>query len=91
MKFFDASAHALDTGQYFGAILLDYSKAYDRVNRSLLLIKLVDAGISPELIKAVYSWLNGREYRVTRKGDISDPRGATNGCPKAPRSQSFSG
>ena len=43
-------------GEFFGAIFLDFSKAYDRVNKSILCLKMHRLGVHPCLILSVDSW-----------------------------------
>jgi len=47
-----------------GAVLLDVSKAFDRVWRRRLLIKMLDAGFSVGLVKLIISILPARRFLV---------------------------
>ena len=54
--------------QQFAVMLLDFSKAYDRVSIPGLIIKLHEAGISPAIVLLINDWLTGRSNRVMHNG-----------------------
>jgi len=55
---------ALDAGESVRALFVDFSKAFDRVDHTLLLNKLVAYGVPCTLIKWLFSFLKDREQRV---------------------------
>ena len=58
-------------GQRFGAVFLDFSKAYDRVSVPKLIIKLRRSGLNPALIASINNWLTKQKNRVLRNGCFS--------------------
>jgi hypothetical protein len=57
---------------YTAAILLDVSKAYDRVWKIGLIYKLHTAEISDSRLLLVASYLTVRKFRVKMEGTISE-------------------
>jgi len=64
-----------------GAVLLDVSKAFDRVWHKGLLIKMVDAGFPISQVKIVRSVLTARKFRVKTEGVCSTYREMKAGVP----------
>ena len=64
------------------AILLDFSKAFDKVDHEGLLLKLEHLGISGPLLKWIRSFLVGREQRVVVDGMESVPSKVLSGVPQ---------
>ena len=64
------------------AILLDFSKAFDKVDHLGLLIKLENYGISDSLLEWTKSFLIGRTQRVIVEGIESDPKPVLSGVPQ---------
>ena len=73
---------SLDQGDYAVSIFLDLSKAFDTVNHSILLSKLLSYGIRKPHIHWFKSYLNKRKQRVFVNGNISDTMPITSGVPK---------
>jgi len=65
-----------------GAVLLDVSKAFDRVWHKGLLIKMLDAGFPTSQVKLVKSFLNARRFRVKTEGVFSTYREMAAGVPQ---------
>ncbi|HEY5140436.1 MAG TPA: reverse transcriptase domain-containing protein, partial [Methylococcales bacterium] len=57
-------ACALDSGNSVRTLFVDYSKAFDRVDHTLLLRKMKDLGIPHCLLRWVFSFLQDRFQRV---------------------------
>ena len=55
---------ALDSGQMFGALLTDLSKAFDCLNHELLITKLNAYGFSLPALKLVHDYLANRKQRT---------------------------
>lgn len=51
--------------------LIDYSKAYDRVWRDALLLKMHQKGVPAHLVKWIQAWLANRVNWVTFEGEKS--------------------
>ena len=64
------------------AILLDFSKAFDKVDHEGLLLKLEHLGISGPLLMWIRSFLVGREQRVVVDGMESVPSKVLFGVPQ---------
>ena len=54
---------SVDKGKYFGARLMDLSKAFDCLSRELLLLKLHAYGFSLAALRLVNSYLTNRKQR----------------------------
>ena len=72
----------LDQGDYAVSIFLDLSKAFDTVNHSIVLSKLLSYGIQKPHIDWFKSYLNKRKQRVFVNGNISDIMSITSGVPQ---------
>lgn len=64
------------------AVYLDMSKAFDRVNHELLLLKLNNYGLGPEYISWFRSYLHERQNRVRVSGYLSRPFISISGVPQ---------
>ena len=64
--------HSLAKGKEVDVLYLDLSKAFDKVDHSLLLAKLKGYGISAPLLKRFRSYLADRSQRVVLEGVYSD-------------------
>ena len=53
---------AIDTGNKFGALLTDLSKAFGCLDHSLLVAKLDWYGLSPLFLKLVFSYFSNRTH-----------------------------
>jgi ribonuclease HI len=67
---------------HFGAIAFDFSKAYDRVPRYRLVMKLVDLGVPDPLILIIDNWLTNRQLSVYNRGVQSAPLLISHGIPQ---------
>ena len=82
VRFLHQSSVAAEQGKYFGAISVDFSKAYDRVNRIKLIHKLIDQRASPYLVRFVHNWLKDRQNFVEFEGVRSESYTTTLGVPQ---------
>ena len=83
LRLLHASAKAYERGRQFVAVFLDFSKAYDRVNHSILLEKLKHKCQVPDgLVRAVGLWLSRRTFYVEMSDCRSSRRPMTNGLPQ---------
>ena len=55
---------AVDSGQMFGALLTDLSKAFDCLDHELLIAKLNAYGFSLPALKLVHDYLSNRKQRT---------------------------
>lgn len=63
-------------------IYLDFSKAFDRVNHSILLSKLAGYGIHGSLLKWIESYLQGRGLLVKYRNSVSRAINMSSGVPQ---------
>ena len=70
------------TNRQFGAILYDFTKAYDRVPKHILIDKMLDLDIPAYLVRIVHQWLTDRTFTVTYRNTESTIRPQANGIPQ---------
>ena len=75
-------ARNLITGTQTDLILLDFSKAFDKVSHLKLLFKLKMHGIDGNALKWIQSFLIGRTQTVILEGQISEELTVTSGVPQ---------
>ena len=75
-------AKGLDKGEQIDAILLDFSKAFDKVTHSRFLLKLEKYGVRGNLLKWVQDFLSGRTQQVVLESSCSDTSPVTSGVPQ---------
>ena len=63
---------AIDTGNKFGTLLNDLSKAFDSLDQSLLVAKLNWYGLSPLSLKLIFSYCSNRTHRTKIKECFSN-------------------
>ena len=64
-------ASSLDDGEQIDAVLLDFSKAFDKVPHQCLLLKLQHYGLRGQLLSWIESFLTGRSQKVLVEGKSS--------------------
>ena len=75
-------AAALEENEQMDAILLDFSKAFDKVSYQRLAIKLDHYGIRGNLLQWIKSFHANRTQQVLVEGHTSSPAPVTSGVPK---------
>ena len=78
----DDFANCLKKQQQIDAILLDFSKAFDKVDHEGLILKLEHLGIRNSLLNWIRSFLIGRNQRVVIEGKESSPTKVLSGVPQ---------
>ena len=73
---------ALDEVTRLDAIIIDFSKAFDRVPHDRLLKKISHSGVDPRVIVWIREFLIGRSQRVRVGGKLSDEVRVTSGVPQ---------
>ncbi|XP_035664579.1 uncharacterized protein LOC118408068 [Branchiostoma floridae] len=64
------------------ALFADMSKAFDRVNHSILLQRVNDVVTNPRMVAWIQNYLQGRTQRVVANGKVSEWRVLTSGVPQ---------
>lgn len=72
----------LEKGLQCDVVYTDFSKAFDKVNHSLLVSKLKNLGFHSNLLRWFESYLVGRVQYVRINNILSDPVEATSGVPQ---------
>ncbi|MCG7874753.1 MAG: hypothetical protein JAY78_00305 [Candidatus Thiodiazotropha taylori] len=75
-------ASALEENEQVDAVLLDFSKAFDKVSHQRLGIKLDHYGIRGKLLQWIKSFLANRMQQVLVEGHTSTPAPVTSGVPQ---------
>ena len=75
-------AKNLNYSQQLDTILLDFSKAFDKVNHHKLLIKMDHYGIRGKLLDWMKDFLSGRKQQVVVNGESSTKEKVTSGVPQ---------
>jgi hypothetical protein len=71
LEFLEVATTAVDRGEAFDIIYLDFAKAFDKVPHQRLLKKLEANGVTGQLRKWVASWLTNRRQREVLNGKFS--------------------
>ena len=82
IKLTDQAQKSTDKGNATTAITIDYSKAFDYVDHSVLIEKLVLLGVRAKLINLIISFLSDRSHNTKLKGKASDFLDITCGVPQ---------
>ena len=78
----DNLAKNLDNGFQTDVILLDFSKAFDKVNHSSLIKKMEHYGVKGNILKWTNDFLSNRTQRVALDGHLSNPSCVQSGVPQ---------
>ena len=84
VKFTTDIIDSLDSKECLGvrALMLDFSKAFDRMKPDIAIDKLVKLGINPTVIHLIRSFLSGRAQCVRYRGYMSPHRQCHIGVPQ---------
>ena len=66
------------------AVMVNFSKAFNRQNHNLLITKLSDMGVPARLLRIVIAFLTDRKMLVRYKGKLSGIKSLPGGGPKGP-------
>ena len=78
----DDIVRGIDNGKLTLLCLLDYSKAFDRMNHRILAAVLHYIGVQPSAVDLITSYLSDREQFVSVNGQISETTKIGMGCPQ---------
>ena len=73
---------AIDTGNKFGALLTDFSKAFESLDHSVLVAKLHWYGLSPLSLNLIFSYFSNRIHGTKIKECFSNRLKIKYGVPK---------
>ena len=82
MRFYDSILSLLEKGQAVDAIYLDFSKAFDKVDHTILLKKLNSVNIKGRIRDWIKEFLQNREQRVRVQGSLSNSKVVRSGVPQ---------
>lgn len=69
--FSDYLLNAMDSNLQVDVVYTDFSKAFDKINHDLLLVKLMRAGVHGNLLRWIESYIRNRSQAVCLKGYCS--------------------
>lgn len=72
---------ALQEGKMIGVVFLDFKRAFETINRNLLLLKMEKYGFGPTVVKWFSGYLSGRT-QVTKYGNVSSAKETMYGVPQ---------
>lgn len=78
----DIFKNQLDKGNFVIAVFLDFKRAFETVDRTILLEKLQSCGITETVLGWFSSYLNNRRQRVKFKNCVSESLGVEHGVPQ---------
>ena len=73
---------ALENGENFDSVYLDFSKAFDKVDHSIVLSKFKRLGITGKIYDWIESFLRDRQQSVIVNGVKSKPQEGISGVPQ---------
>ena len=73
---------AVDNGDPFDIVFLDFAKAFDKVPVSSLIVKLEALGVKGKLLRWIKNWLSDRVQRVVLNGEASSWEAVLSGMPQ---------
>ena len=72
-----------EEGKATTAVTIDYSKAFDYIDHTILVTKLINMGISASLIKILISFLTNRSQCTRIGSELSSFKTITCGIPQS--------
>jgi hypothetical protein len=78
----DEIAKALNEGKFIGTILIDLQKAFDTINREIILQKLNTVGLRGKILEILKSYLNSRKSYVRIENKLSEQLECPDGVPQ---------
>ena len=82
IEFIDDLTSNLEEGQQTDILIMDFAKAFDKVDHSLLTHKLHHYGIRGEVNTWIKNWLKDRTQSVVVEGEKSEPVSVDSGVPQ---------
>ena len=75
-------SNSFDNKHQVDVIYTDFSKAFDKLSNEILLVKLLNIGLSVHLVQLIYSYLSSRFQYVKHYAYESDWISVTSGVPQ---------
>lgn len=82
VSYSDHILSAMDCQTQMDSVYTDFSKAFDKINHNILIMKLSEIGIHGDLLRWLTSYLFNRSQIISVNGFISEPYVATSGVPQ---------
>jgi Reverse transcriptase (RNA-dependent DNA polymerase)/Endonuclease-reverse transcriptase len=82
IEFLEVVTRAIDCGESVDVFYLDFSKAFDKVPRERLMVKVRAKGISGPLADWLHNWLSDRKQAVRVGNDLSGEEDVGSGVPQ---------
>ena len=82
LEFTNEISENLEKGKQTDVLVMDFAKAFDKVNHNLLLHKLHHYGIQGRTNRWIQAFLQGRSQTVALDGQLSDPVAVQSGVPQ---------
>ena len=82
IKFMDSATQIIDTGKAADIFYLDFSKAFDKVPRERMLVKLEAKGVNGSALVWIRNWLTGRSQTVRVQTEESLSSDVKSGVPQ---------
>ena len=82
IELMDELTKNIDDGSQTDVIVLDFAKAFDRVNHSLLCKKIESYGITGDTKRRIQDFLTDRKQKVVVDGESSDTIHVKSGVPQ---------
>jgi hypothetical protein len=82
LEFLETVTEATDRGEPMDIVYLDFAKAFDKVPRERLLVKLRAHGVTGRFNRWIRSWLTDRQQRVIVNGMLSGWKEVLSGVPQ---------
>ena len=82
LEFLETVTKLYDEGKSVDLMYLDFSKAFDKVPRKRLLLKIKAHGIQGKLLTWIEAWLSARKQRVVLNGEASEWEDSKSGVPQ---------
>ena len=82
LEFLEIVTKLFDEGKSVDLMYLDFSKAFDKVPRKRLILKIKAHGIKGKLLAWIDSWLSDRKQRVVLNGEASEWEDSKSGVPQ---------
>ena len=79
---YDKILSILEEGTNVDVVYIDFAKAFDKVDFTVLLQKVAGLGIGGKVGRWLYSFLTNRSQRVMVNGKLSDPSAVLSGVPQ---------